>query len=294
MCKGATQPLPMQPPLISFQYPQLFINLYPSLLFQRSLHKDLQGPGGAFGGDSEGDIVKASLAYILLPIYEILNILYYGKFKMSTEFSHKLPVELLGDEVEDGEEKQLKESVLRTDEIFAVSQGQPDAGEAICVIEYKRRKLLRYKDWRNAMLPPDYTNKQYGRVMKDSQGKTRSGLHQNAPSYTKQVAAYASRTKCKHAAILNRDHALFFEFNKLAGALKNSAGEEANLIWVTGDTEFKETYVAHDFLREFMPGWTLRAFKDRFGYWPLKLCQHKDEMESYMVVLRLRLGAWTR
>ncbi|KAH3909835.1 hypothetical protein HBH56_152860 [Parastagonospora nodorum] len=224
------------------------------------------GPGGAFDGDSEGNIVKASLAYILLPIYEILNILYYGKFKMSTEFSHKLPVELLGDEVEDGEEKQPRESVLRTDEIFVVSQGQPDAGKTICVIEYKRRKLLRYKDWRKAMLPPDYTDKQYGRVMKDSQGKTRSALEQNALSCTKQVAAYASRTKCKHAAILNWDHALFFEFNKLVGALKNSAGEEANLIWATEDMEFKEKYVTHDFLRKVMLGWTLRAFKDRFGY----------------------------
>lgn len=102
--------------------------------------------------------------------------------------------------------------------------------------------------------------------MKDSQGKTRSALDQNALSYTKQVAAYALRTKCKHAAILNWNHALFFEFNNLDGAPENSAGDEARLIWATEDTDFKEEHVPHDFLRKMMLGWTLRAFKDRFGY----------------------------
>lgn len=51
--------------------------------------------------------------------------------------------------------------MLRTDEIFVVSEGQPDTGKTICVIEYKRRKLPRYKDWQKAMLPSNYTKRQY-------------------------------------------------------------------------------------------------------------------------------------
>jgi hypothetical protein len=67
-------------------------------------------------------------------------------------------------------------------------------------------------------------------------------------------------------AILNWDHALFFEFHEVSQKASKRVGDQVKFIWATEKKDFKEKHANIGNLRKVILGWHLRAFQEHFGY----------------------------
>ncbi|KAH7093686.1 hypothetical protein FB567DRAFT_178431 [Paraphoma chrysanthemicola] len=109
--------------------------------------------------DTEGDVVAGSMIYVMIPIIQILRIRYGDQFDVNTEYSQ----EVLESDTEGG-----TKSVLRSDLVFK----HRSQGITIALIEYKRRQIIRYEDYKNAILTSK-TTKQKHREKEERSGKNR-------------------------------------------------------------------------------------------------------------------------
>jgi hypothetical protein len=262
------------PKVLLFEQAKELITLADSVLQEpkvaqsRLKHATLHNIGNEAGGDSEYDIVTASWGCIMYPIVDILKVKYGSdKFEYRSELSARAPTDIFT------EQGKNEESVVRYDLVFKIAKGQPNAGKTIAIVEYKRRELIRWSEWQPALLPPNATKEQIGKVeLRAKSNATKSVMKFNALSYVKQVAAYAAREKCKHVAIFNWDHALFFRFDEMKEEPTNNAGNQAKIIWSTekkgsGRTDVMGQDSVHvGMMLKVMLGWFLYAFKDAYSH----------------------------
>lgn len=153
----------------------------------------------------------------------------------------------------------LTTKVLRFDYAIRKPSQSDHKGDVIAIVEYKRRELIRYKDFRNALLPETATPKDIEQLKGNH---VKNNLKGNGISYGKQVAAYALRSFSKHVALCNYDNLLLFDFFMLKFENgERKLGNEAKFSWVregTDGNDLRETGL----LRKVLLGWILQAFSD--------------------------------
>jgi hypothetical protein len=203
--------------------------------------------------DNEADLVLASHLFVIKPFLNILNIRYGKNFTASCEQTAKK--DLLG---ESG-------NSARMDFVFRSAKDN----QIVFVLEFKRRELIRYDDYRGALLPEDAKDIEIQAKIQEAEaalvedGDDDILLGDNAMSHTKQLAMYASQNDCEHVALLNWDHLLLFEFNKRseAEATETTAGETAGLTWVSEHRELECEHVNQGNIRKALLGFALHAFE---------------------------------
>ncbi|CAO2650094.1 Nn.00g013860.m01.CDS01 [Neocucurbitaria sp. VM-36] len=203
--------------------------------------------------ENEADVVEASAQYILAPIYEVLHELYPGKWIRFAECSSARL---------DNGGKGEKEPV-RYDLVFQSAPQKGQGKKTIAVLEYKKRSMIEYNDFTEALLPGTANMKsiQERKTMAESYPE-QTLLEPTALAYSKQVCKYAGKTRCQHVALFNWDNLLIFNFTHLgqAGA-STTAGNQANLIWVN-EVGTGGTFVNRCHIRKVLLGFLLKAFED--------------------------------
>jgi len=244
---------------------------HPALIESRLGRHSINKVDETFYGNSEMDIVTASLAAIILPIKEVLNVLYPNKFEVASEYNKN--GKGVADQLEEivGGIKKV-EAALRCDFIYKIPNTHATEGKTIAVLEYKRRGMIRYADWTEAVLDQGTSEDKIKEKINTAKDSNKTWLRFNGLSYSKQVSAYAVSKRCKHVALFDWDHALFFMFNELALGEKPRAGDRAEFILSTEDKnahkEGEYPFVEIANLRKMMLGWVLRAFRDALGEYP--------------------------
>lgn len=200
--------------------------------------------------DNESDLVLASGLFVLKPILNIISIWYGDNVKVTCERTAK--TDLLGD----------GEKATRVDLVFRSAKDN----KIVLILEYKRRELIIYRTYRRALLWKDKASK------KDIEAKVRqakrnaiesSFLVDNSLAHAKQLAVYAKQHECEDIALLNWDHLFLFEFNKRseAEATNTTAGETAELTWISEDRELECEHVNEGNIRKALLGFILHVCK---------------------------------
>ncbi|KAF1848883.1 uncharacterized protein K460DRAFT_269035, partial [Cucurbitaria berberidis CBS 394.84] len=200
--------------------------------------------------ETEADVVEASALYILAPIYEILHELYAGKWVRSAERTHVTP----------NEEAEEKECV-RYDLTFQTPSYNGIQGETIAILEYKKRNMIRYDDFKATLLSAhasEITIQSLKDEIEDQDKETY--LQRNAQAYSKQVCKYAATSRCQHVALFNWDNLLLYRFDR-AKIGKGDTGDQANLTWVN-ESGIGGKFVQKCYIRKAILGWILKAFED--------------------------------
>lgn len=202
--------------------------------------------------DNETELVFASSLYIVKPILEVLQCLYgTDKFTLHSELNTKIEY------LEQGEQ------AVRVDLVFRTNDQEP---KVILVVEYKRREQIRYGNFQKALLPinasADDIRKKAAEANRAEHGSLLTG---NALPFTKQVTMYAKQNKCRYVALLNWDHLLLFEFNKMQDAVlsETTAGPTAELAWFS-EAKPDGTYVRKSKIRKALLGFILQVFEEQF------------------------------
>jgi hypothetical protein len=190
--------------------------------------------------DNEAGLVLASHLFVIKPILNILKIRYNKTFTASFE------------------QAAFVIRLVRDDKI-------------IFVLEFQHREQIRYEDYREALLPEDAEDDELYAKIEEAESEPvevnqHSLLKDNALSHTKQLAASAKQYGCEDVALLNWDHLLCFEFDFLSDAeeTETTAGESAQLIWVSENRELDCEHVNQGNIRKALLGFILSAF-DKHG-----------------------------
>ena len=214
----------------------------------------------SFTLDSENDVVTASYTYIILPIMEMLRIKYGDKITLRTELTEKAMIKvekIVEDEV-------VVESVIRYDLVFKGSRSSAHAPRTVAVLEYKRRKMLRYTDFKEAIIPFNYKPADYNEA---EYNLRRDGtlLMMNGISYSKQAAQYARTTNCGHVAIFDWENLVLLGFHELKQAGDFTAGKHALIAWIhESPLTNAGRFIQKKHIRKVMLGWILQAL-DQMG-----------------------------
>ncbi|KAI0581576.1 hypothetical protein TUN199_09264 [Pyrenophora tritici-repentis] len=127
--------------------------------------------------DSENDVVSTSWTYLILPIMEVLRMQFQDNITLKTEVTDKTKVKV--DKIVDEHDHQkVVDTAIRYDLVFQGTTTSPT--KTIAVIEYKRRRMLRYTDFGDAILPYNATNKQYTDMKNSHNRKVMLGWMLNA------------------------------------------------------------------------------------------------------------------
>lgn len=203
---------------------------------------------------NEQGVVAGAMAYTICPIVAALRLRYKGRFKVRMEATHK-------ENYMNDDDEEDTESAVRTDLLFCTVATEMMDSTVIAVIEYKRRKVIRYKDYEKAFLPPKTSRSE---AAQNTAGMQKTALLGNAVHQSKQLCTYAARTKCRHVALFNWEHLLIFDFYLLEKGVLKTAGKHANLTWVTEDESMSGKYEEQVPVRKALLGWLLMAFEEAF------------------------------
>ncbi|KAJ4373019.1 hypothetical protein N0V83_003310 [Neocucurbitaria cava] len=196
---------------------------------------------------TEQDVVEATALYILAPIYEVLHALYPSKWLRFAEQKSEKVLNQKGEE-----------EPVRYDLIIKERGGKR---KTIAVLEYKKRNMVDYDDFKAALLSYNATPTEIQtRKIAASKLKGRTFLKPNAEAYTKQVSKYAKSTECGNVALFNWDNLVLFDFNRL-GQPDFDAGDQANLVWVN-ESGVGGPFVNGAHIRKALLGFLLKAFED--------------------------------
>jgi len=202
---------------------------------------------------NEAGVVAGSWGYIILPLIAALRLSYPDQFEVGIEDNH---IEAYVDEAG------IQKTIVRSDLVFRRLATNARPGKIIAIIEYKRREVIRYRDYDKAIRPSTTTRAQANKetaTMKPEDTK----LIGNAMTHGKQVCTYAAIAECKHVALFNWDHLLLFKFYLLEPDMKKTAGPHANITWVTEGGPL-QGMMEDRYIRKVLLGWLLMAFKDAF------------------------------
>ncbi|KAH9878093.1 hypothetical protein J1614_003310 [Plenodomus biglobosus] len=220
---------------------------------------------------SESDVAFMSADYITGPITEILYSFFSNNWTMRHEDGGKAKRDEDIGIAKGGEETAAKSATVRYDLVFCKPNKGNETGDVIAIIEFKRLGLIRYRDFEDAIVVQSSSSEaiEKKKVIRTSKG----GLKGNGLAFTKQVAAYASVSNCKHAALFDWANMILFEFNEMSSAKASlkanvrTVGEAAKISWVheAKPVEGKKsspTIQELGKIRKVMLGWLLNAFED--------------------------------
>jgi hypothetical protein len=249
-----------------------------SLRKNNVMHTDL---GSSFPLENEASVKDASVQYILSDIYEILNILYPGKWRVRPECNnvslHKtVPKKVEDTDLDDEQPKTKKRKTkdggaegnedgepenVRYDLIFEEIPEDGEMAKTVAVLEYKKTWMIRYADFKDGLVP-DNAPENTQDLLKMALLKPL--IRDNGATYLKQVSTYSSTRKCPHVALFNWDHLLLFEFTGLGYGIL-AAGDRAHLIWVSEQKRSDDLHVNEGPIRKALLGWLLGIFDRHFA-----------------------------
>lgn len=224
--------------------------------------------------ETEGDVVFGSALYIVRPCLEILHQLYPGKWYIYSERSegldfdrHSFSSSHQRKMEKTGKRKQVdlptKSSTVRYDLIIKTVPRGNEESQTIAVIEYKKRGLIRYAGFEDAMLPSDAIPADFDKKKKAAaKANSETCLAYNGAIFTSQARKYATQASCSHVAILNWDHLLLYNFPLYDDKNDVSATKmKTMLTWVTECETRKQGDIEVGYIRKTLLGWLLKAFE---------------------------------
>ncbi|KAH9878095.1 hypothetical protein J1614_003312 [Plenodomus biglobosus] len=209
------------------------------------------------------DVMQTSAIYIIMPIIEVLNVIFPDGWTISTELTSLDPDNIEKDEeqVQEGVDVTKKPNLraLRYDLVIRYK-----GNNVLAIIEYKRQGLIRYQDYHLALVDESTSPEEIRKKQAALDLKPNSKLLKcNGLVFSKQLVAHTTRSRCPHIALFNWDHLLVLEMP----AAKDQEGDNefVNLSWVHEGDDQPSKYMEVGRIRKVLLGFILNAFDDA-GY----------------------------
>ena len=201
----------------------------------------------------ESDVVHEFCTYVWLPVHTALDDLYGEQWTRHTEC-----LDSLKGSIGVGTKGNIRyDMLIRTAPTYSASPNKP-----IAVIEFKKPRNIRYTDFKKALLDYPSTPKQIQTLKDDADDEANETLlRDNALPYMKQISTYAATSASPHVILSNWDDMLVFNFHQLHQPNGSTAGEVAQLVWVSESKNETPQVNSSKFLKVLL-GSLLRAFED--------------------------------
>lgn len=225
--------------------------------------------------ETEGDVVLNSTLHIISSCMEVLEHMYPGKWHIYSERSEALEMNL--HDFSDTSALPAKvdppaaDNTVRYGLILRTTPQNGEESVTIAVIEYKGIGLIRYQDFRKAVVDENDSDEKLKKKWHSAAKKGKGTyLRQNGATFTKQARRYAQQSKCPDIAVFNWDNILLYEF--ALGMNEDTKDCRTMLTWVTegqdADLEQKKQpgdCVEVGYIREALLGRLLQVFAKKLA-----------------------------